>query len=367
MVRLTEDMIVGRTRVSDLASVRKLNCWGADLTDISVLRLLDQVEVLSLSVNNITSLEDIQHCCNLKELFVRKNKIAALSEVLWLRPLRKLSSLMLSENPCSEGNSVYRHTVLRTLPQLKKLDNVEVTPEEMAMAMRHGLNLEEGEEVVEVVDYHVDDDGEDQLLPQQQGTGHNLQMRRNSTLVEGSRRSSFLEEQLSNEAYQHQQQSYSGGRLSYYNDHQQVEDDCEGAISPNNNFCSPPHNHQHLLRGGSEVGVEGGQRRQSRILEDQSGRYSRLLEEQPGWPGGQLQQLQHHQQHQHQQQHQYHQLQQQQHIYVRGLGSQIAPPRPKNRNSNMLSAILCLIKEIDGPSLEVVELAARCRMEELDD
>jgi len=33
----------------------------------------------------------------------------------------------------------------------------------------------------------------------------------------------------------------------------------------------------------------------------------------------------------------------------------------------MLSAILCLIKEIDGPSLEVVELAARCRMEELED
>merc|ERR1719219_640764 len=52
-------------------------------------------------------------------------------------------------------------------------------------------------------------------------------------------------------------------------------------------------------------------------------------------------------------------------FFVRGLGSQMAPPRPKNRNSNMLSAILCLIKEIDGPSLEVVELAARCRMEEL--
>ena len=29
------------------------------------------------------------------------------------------------------------------------------------------------------------------------------------------------------------------------------------------------------------------------------------------------------------------------------------------QNSNMLSAILCLIKEIDAPSLEVVELAAR--------
>ena len=38
-----------------------------------------------------------------------------------------------------------------------------------------------------------------------------------------------------------------------------------------------------------------------------------------------------------------------------------------SQNSNVLSAILCLIKEIDGPSLEVVEMAVRCRMEELED
>ena len=37
------------------------------------------------------------------------------------------------------------------------------------------------------------------------------------------------------------------------------------------------------------------------------------------------------------------------------------------QNSNILSSILCLIKEIDGPSLEVVEMAVRCRMEELED
>ena len=37
------------------------------------------------------------------------------------------------------------------------------------------------------------------------------------------------------------------------------------------------------------------------------------------------------------------------------------------QNSNVLSAILCLIKEIDGPSLEVVEMAVRCRMEEPED
>ena len=37
------------------------------------------------------------------------------------------------------------------------------------------------------------------------------------------------------------------------------------------------------------------------------------------------------------------------------------------QNSNILSAVLCLIKELDGPSLEVAEMAVRCRMEELED
>lgn len=66
MVKLSEEMIMARTRVSDMAHVKKLNCWGADLTDVSVLRKLRNVEVLSLSVNNITTLADVQDCKNLQ-------------------------------------------------------------------------------------------------------------------------------------------------------------------------------------------------------------------------------------------------------------------------------------------------------------
>ena len=66
MVRLSEEMIMARTRVSDMGHVKKLNCWGADLTDITVLRQLRNVEVLSLSVNNITTLADIKDCLNLQ-------------------------------------------------------------------------------------------------------------------------------------------------------------------------------------------------------------------------------------------------------------------------------------------------------------
>jgi hypothetical protein len=66
MVKLSEEMIIARTRVSDMAHVKKLNCWGADLTDVSVLRKLQNVEVLSLSVNGITTLADVQDCKNLQ-------------------------------------------------------------------------------------------------------------------------------------------------------------------------------------------------------------------------------------------------------------------------------------------------------------
>ena len=48
MVKLNEDMIVARTRVSDMNQVKKLNCWGAELSDIAVIKKLRNVEVLSL-------------------------------------------------------------------------------------------------------------------------------------------------------------------------------------------------------------------------------------------------------------------------------------------------------------------------------
>lgn len=39
--------------------------------------------------------------------------------------------------------------------------------------------------------------------------------------------------------------------------------------------------------------------------------------------------------------------------------------RPTHRNANLLSAALCLIKELDLSSLEVVEHAVRCRIDEV--
>ena len=83
------------------------------------------------SLNSIESLSDFQHCTKLQELFLRKNNINSLREVVWLKDLAKLKNLWLAENPCSEGNdSKYRQTVIHNLPQLEKLDNVTISSQE---------------------------------------------------------------------------------------------------------------------------------------------------------------------------------------------------------------------------------------------
>ncbi len=39
MVVLTEEMVLAKTRAEDLASVKNLNLWGSDLTDVSILQV----------------------------------------------------------------------------------------------------------------------------------------------------------------------------------------------------------------------------------------------------------------------------------------------------------------------------------------
>lgn len=102
MVRLTEDMVVARAKTSDLESITKLNFWGSDLTDISIVKQFKRAEILSFSLNQINSLAPFQYCKNLQELYIRRNDIRDLREVCYLQELPRLKRLLLSENPCCE-------------------------------------------------------------------------------------------------------------------------------------------------------------------------------------------------------------------------------------------------------------------------
>jgi len=399
---------VARTRVSDMNQVKKLNCWGAELSDISVIKRLKNVEVLSLSVNSISTLADIQHCKNLQELYIRKNCIPDISEICYLRDLPRLKNLWLEENPCATGDpELYRWTVIRNIPQLQKLDNVNVASEEMAEAMRRGLDLEHpldggssnqsamlqkpaggGRSPAPAPTMQEDDRrrgvNRNSYHEQHEQETHNYQTERRESVQSPSRRVSNAvwpapaasEERQSNQPQgvgylrnrepTPETESMRRMNIREREEHQRYE----------SAHSARPGSQRHSFSGhgnGSHVTSPSGHVSGDYYRGQDTGRsmqeyYASQMAPPPSHP-----QYDHHsivEEH-------YDSIHRNVDQQLEGAAQLVAnralspqrpyPLRPKNRNSNVLSAILCLIKEIDGPSLEVVEMAVRCRMEELED
>lgn len=131
---LTRELIMARCKSDNIRLLKNLNLWGNDITDVSLLRDMINIEVLSLSINKIDSLRDFVNCQKLQELYLRRNNIKDISEVRYLQNLPRLRTLWLSENPCAEHPN-YRNYVIKLLPNLMKLDNQDVTHEERQGAM----------------------------------------------------------------------------------------------------------------------------------------------------------------------------------------------------------------------------------------
>ena len=81
---LTPELLLQKCKTDKLSSIKNLNLWGNDLDDLSILNQMNALEVLSLSLNKISTLKDVKTCYNLQELYLRKNEIADLEEVYYL-------------------------------------------------------------------------------------------------------------------------------------------------------------------------------------------------------------------------------------------------------------------------------------------
>ncbi|XP_053420299.1 cilia- and flagella-associated protein 410 isoform X3 [Nycticebus coucang] len=100
---------------------------------------MPSLEVITLSVNSVSTLEPVSSCRRLSELYLRRNCIPSLAELFHLKGLPRLRVLWLAENPCCGTDPQhYRMTVLRNLPNLQKLDNQAVTEEELSRALMEG-------------------------------------------------------------------------------------------------------------------------------------------------------------------------------------------------------------------------------------
>ncbi|CAH0550632.1 unnamed protein product [Brassicogethes aeneus] len=342
--RLTEEMVIARTKISDLSKIKRLNCWGSELGDVSLLRKMPCVEVLSLSINKINTLVDVQFCKRLEELYIRQNDIRDLNEVVYLQNLPNLKSLWLGENPCANVEG-YRMSVIKALPQLQKLDNVAVTPEEVRDSQKRGRSLSHPEDPQESEEEYVAPQPQYNNRYQEYSESEYSPSQRVSPRQEVSppRRAEPVQRNYSPEPseYNRRRDSYereSSPKQNQYYEKTATNSFEESNSSENNGF----HREVKLVTSQSANCIKeytnGDRYVPSHNFRNSADDRSDVAS-QPG--------------------------------HEKRCPAAFRHPfnqrRPVTRNSNILSAVLCLVKELDYPSLEVVEMAVRCRMDELDE
>ena len=124
---LTKENILSKySKYSNISEITKLNIWGEDIEDISIISKMPNLEILSLSSNKISSLYPLSHCLNLREIYLRNNNIYSFEELYHLKKLPKLKVLWLEGNPIS-CDILYIEKVLNILPHLHNLDNKNMT------------------------------------------------------------------------------------------------------------------------------------------------------------------------------------------------------------------------------------------------
>lgn len=152
--KLTREFIALKAKSDRLESITKLNLWGCDLTDVSILSSMPNLKVISLSVNKIRTLKPFANSQNLEELYLRKNAISSLNELKYLQSCPNLKVLWLSENPIDSIKN-YRKVIIRMFPDLVKLDDVIITENEREQALNH--NEDDNDENEDYEDEQNDD------------------------------------------------------------------------------------------------------------------------------------------------------------------------------------------------------------------
>ena len=124
---LKEEDVLSKCKANSIEEVKNLNLWGLDLENIDIISKMKNLEIVSLSLNQINSLKPFENLKNLKELFLRKNNIKDINEIKYLKNCPNLKLLWIEENPFCESNPNYREEIIKELPQIVKLDNKKIS------------------------------------------------------------------------------------------------------------------------------------------------------------------------------------------------------------------------------------------------
>ena len=79
--KLSFELVAVRAKNDKINTIKYIILWGCELDDVSIFRKMPNLEVISLSINNLKTLKDFKDLKNLKELYLRKNKISDIKEL----------------------------------------------------------------------------------------------------------------------------------------------------------------------------------------------------------------------------------------------------------------------------------------------
>lgn len=141
--KLTEAMVLLRSRGEQLDTISKVNLWGLGISDASILRKMTNLRIVSMSTNFLCSLDSFSACIQLQELYLRSNRIGDIHQVAHLKFLTKLQKLWLENNPCceTEPKEQCRYSIVRNLTSLTHLDLKVITQEERDKSAVDGILL----------------------------------------------------------------------------------------------------------------------------------------------------------------------------------------------------------------------------------
>lgn len=120
-------------KMCNFGALENLHTLSMGRNNIRKIEMLDSIgghlEQLWLSYNNISSLNGLEKCTQLKVLYVGNNKINDMKEVQKLTSLPELEELVMYGNPIhakiiDDGDLQWPIAVLKILPNLKKLDGI---------------------------------------------------------------------------------------------------------------------------------------------------------------------------------------------------------------------------------------------------
>lgn len=147
----------------DIERIEHIQHWCRDLKilllqnnligRIENLYRLKRLEYLNLAVNNIEVIENLEQLESLEKLDLTLNFVGELTSVDSLSSNYNLKDLILTGNPCCDYDA-YRDYVISILPQLERLDCVEVTPT-IRLQAAHNFDSKRKRIVQQQVEYRM--------------------------------------------------------------------------------------------------------------------------------------------------------------------------------------------------------------------